>query len=462
MNLEQLRARLAELHEKTVNIQNKADGEQRELNAAEVTELDALMVEFDVVESDIARRVRIENMSARAGAPAGRQVAPNPIAAATIANPRVVDEPQRSGLQNSVLPSNAQRQRWDFTSFGEYCQQVRNAVVNPGHTDQRLLRNAALSTFGSEGVGADGGFAVPPEWRSEIMQMVDSPESLLPRTDQQRVSGNSTAFPVDESTAWQTTGGIQAYWDGESDTINQSKPQLKDLGIKLHRLTALIPVTEELLEDAPAMSGYVTRKAGEKMNFKITDAIINGTGAGMPLGVMNSPAKVAVTKETSQVAATIHADNVVKMMARLPSGSYSRAVWLANQDCLPQIMKLGFVVTNAAGTAAGGAGAIWLPPNGLANSSPYGNLLGRPIIITEACQTVGAEGDLILADLSMYLSAVKGSLRSDVSMHLWFDQNTTAFRFIMRMNGQPWLSKPITRKNGSNTLSHFVTLAVRA
>jgi hypothetical protein len=31
--------------------------------------------------------------------------------------------------------------------------------------DQRLVQNA-LTTYGSEGVGADGGFAVPPEWRS--------------------------------------------------------------------------------------------------------------------------------------------------------------------------------------------------------------------------------------------------------------------------------------------------------
>ena len=52
-------------------------------------------------------------------------------------------------------------------------------------------------------------------------------------------------------------------------------------------------------------------------------------------------------------------------------------------------------------------------------------------------------------------------MRADTSIHLWFDQNTTAFRFVMRMNGQPWLSAAIARKNGSNTLSHFVTLASR-
>jgi hypothetical protein len=46
-------------------------------------------------------------------------------------------------------------------------------------------------------------------------------------------------------------------------------------------------------------------------------------------------------------------------------------------------------------------------------------------------------------------------------MHLYFDQGVTAFRWTLRVGGQPWLSTPITRKNGSNTLSHFVTLQAR-
>jgi HK97 family phage major capsid protein len=69
---------------------------------------------------------------------------------------------------------------------------------------------------------------------------------------------------------------------------------------------------------------------------------------------------------------------------------------------------------------------------------------------------------VILADLTKYLSVVKGGMKSDTSIHLWFDQNVTAFRFVMRMNGQPWLKAAIARKNGSNTLSHFVTVATRS
>ena len=461
--IETLKNRLNELNETSLAIQAKADSEKRDLNADEQKELDLVMAEFDEVEAGIKRRERIHAQSSRLSESQPRAAAPNPIAssapAAAAAAPAAgVD---RNGLRNTRLSTHEERQRWGFRDMGEFALSVRAGVLNPGAMDQRLVQNAALGTYGSEGVNADGGFAVPPEWRSEIMKMVDGEGALLSQTDQQTVSGNTITFPVDESTAWQATGGIQTYWDGEAATITQSKPALKDLTIKLHRLTALVPVTEELLGDAPAMAGYVTGKAGEKLAFKVNDAIINGTGAGMPLGILPAPATVSVAKETSQTAATFHADNAVKMMARMPAQSFGRAVWLINQDVVPQILKMGFAVTTAAGTAAG-AGALYLPPTGLAGGSPYGSLLGRPIIVTEACATLGTVGDVILADLSKYLSAVKGAIKSDTSIHLWFDQNTTAFRFVLRMNGQPWLSAAIARKNGSNTLSHFVTVATRA
>jgi HK97 family phage major capsid protein len=89
--------------------------------------------------------------------------------------------------------------------------------------------------------------------------------------------------------------------------------------------------------------------------------------------------------------------------------------------------------------------------------------LGRPIIPTQACQTLGDKGDIIFADLSQYMTAVKtGGLRTDVSIHLWFDYDTLAYRFILRIAGQPWWSSSISPKNGSNTLSPFVTLDERA
>lgn len=458
--IEKLKARLAELHDISNGIVAKADAEKRDMTVDEQTELDKVTAEFDDVLADIGRRERIAAQAASLAQPAGRRTAPNPVAAADpVSNAAATPATPRDGLRNTVLSTVEQRQRWGFQNFGEFCGAVRKGVTNPGNMDQRLIQNAAASTYGSEGAGADGGFAVPPEWRAEIMAAVDGEDSLMARCDQQTVSGNSITFPVDETTAWQTSGGILSYWDTEAATMTQSKPSLKDLTLKLNRLTCLVPVTEELLEDAPAMAGYVTRKAGEKLAFKVNDALINGTGVGQPLGILNAPCKVQVSKIGSQVADTIHAKNIVTMWSRLPASSQRNAVWLVNQDCLPQVYQLGFAVTDGTTTNVG-AGALYMAPGQMQNA-PSGTILGRPIVVSEACGALGDAGDIILADMSKYLLAKKGSMKSDTSIHLWFDQNITAFRFVMRMNGQPWLSSAIARRSGSNTLSHFITLEAR-
>ena len=459
--IQELQARLVELQEIGKSIQAKADAEKCDLKTEEQTELEAIFNEFETVEADIARRVRLDAQESRLSAPQARVVPPSIGPAPNLELQNAV-VPASSGMRNTRITTVEERQRWGFRDFGEFCNSVRRAATNPSEPDARLVQNA-LTTYGSEGIGGDGGFAVPPEWRSTITALVTGEESLLARTDQQPVSGNSITFPIDETTAWQTTGGILAYWDSEAQAMTQSKPLLKDVTLKLHRLTALVPVTDELLEDTAAMGSYVAKKAGEKMSYKVTDAIINGSGVGQPLGILGAACTVSVAKETApaQTAATFHGRNAIKMMARMPASSFGRAVWLVNMDVIPFVMAMGIDVQRADSSLAG-AGALYLAPTGLAGGSAYGTLLGRPIIVTEACKTVGTVGDVILADLSQYLTVVKsGGVRSDTSIHLFFDQNVTAFRFVMRMSGQPWLSAAITRASGSNTLSHFVTCAVR-
>ncbi|WP_349745381.1 phage major capsid protein, partial [Roseateles cavernae] len=105
---------------------------------------------------------------------------------------------------------------------------------------------------------------------------------------------------------------------------------------------------------------------------------MNGSGVGQMLGILNSPALITVAAEGSQTADTIHADNIIKMWTRMPASARRRAVWLCNQDAEGQLMQLGSVVKTAAGTAVGGMPS-YLPPGGL-SASPYGTLLGRPVV----------------------------------------------------------------------------------
>lgn len=448
MKIEDLKARLADLNETATAIQAKADSEKRDLTADEESELEGVMADFEKTEADIKRRERLSNQGQKLTASAGRK---------SDANDGALDV--KSGSQiRAGISTPQERGRWGWQNFGDFVAAVKTAGV--GRDVDNRLQNAALSTYGSEGIGADGGYAVPPEFRTEIMQKVAGEDSLLSRTDQNPVGGNSLTVPKDETTPW-GTAGVQGYWGGEASTGTQKKPALEETTIKVQKLTALVPVTEELLEDAPAMGNYVQRRAAAVLDFKVTDAIINGSGAGQPLGIINAGCLVTQAAEGSQVADTIHGLNLIKMWARMPAASRRNAVWLTHPDAEPQLMQAGLQIgPAAAGTATGGQ-LVWMPPGGI-SGSPYSTLFGRPVIPTQACQQLGDVGDILFADLNQYATVLKaGGLKSDASIHLWFDQGITAFRFVLRMGGQPWWSTAISAKNGSTTYSPFVALAAR-
>jgi HK97 family phage major capsid protein len=241
----------------------------------------------------------------------------------------------------------------------------------------------------------------------------------------------------------------------------QSKPLLGEVTNRLHKLTALVPMTDELLEDAPALTSWINRKAPEKIDFKVSDAIINGTGAGMPLGILNSGCLITQAAEGSQAVDTILAMNIFKMYSRMYAPYRGGAVWLIHQDVEPQLFSMTVPVKNVAGTENVGGSVVYVPPGGI-NGSPYATLMGRPVIPSQSCGTIGDLGDIIFAALPQYWATTKaGGVRSESSIHLFFDYGVTAFRFTFRMGGQPWFKTTIAPKNGSNTLGAFVTLAAR-
>lgn len=261
-------------------------------------------------------------------------------------------------------------------------------------------------------------------------------------------------MPVDATTPWQTANGILATWEGEAAAVAATKPQLGQVEVKANKMMALVPLTDELMEDVPALSRYLPGKVADKFTAKLNEAIINGDGVGKPQGLLNSPSLVTVEAEGEQDETVMFA-NIVKMYARLYGPLRAGAVWLINQDVEPQLYSMTVPGTQPAFPA-------YMPPGGL-SGNPYATLLGRPVISLEACQALGLPGDIILVNLQQYMTVQKvGGIRQDVSMHLYFDQAITAFRFIMRVGGQSWWASKATRAHGSsNEVSNVVVLADR-
>lgn len=447
ITIDDLHDRLSELTQAAKNLQAKADAEKRSLSDDEQKEIDNIFDSFEQTEAEIERRTKLQEMNSRVAAPLNRK------ADHDAGNDASRQEPRRKPITSASAIED--RGKWGFRSAGEYMAAVVSASKRGGNIDPRLIANAP-TTYGSEGIGVDGGFAVPPDFRSTIVEKVMGVDSLLARTDQQTSASNSITFPADETTPWQSSGGILVSWESEGGLKAQSKPALTEKTVKLNKLVSLVPMTDELLEDASSMANYVNRKAPQKMTYAINNAIINGTGVGQPLGILNSAGTITVAAESGQAADTVRFENIVNMWGRLTPAARQNAVWLLNPDVEAQLMQMQFPGTGTAVPA-------YLPPGGL-SASPYGTLLGRPVIPNEANPALGDVGDIILGDLSSYLTVVKGGgVRQDVSIHLYFDYDITAFRFVFRVGGQPWWNSPITAAQlGAATRGFFVTLATRS
>jgi HK97 family phage major capsid protein len=324
------------------------------------------------------------------------------------------------------------------------------SVMDPRLQRMQDRAKAAPATFGSEAIGADGGFGIAPDFSPELMRHAYSDTSLLPKCRQFTTGGNTFIYPKDETVAW-GTDGVQAYWQAEGTSLSLSKPKIGEGTLSLNKLTVLVPVTNELLDDnAINLGSYIGQVAPEKIADKINGAIVSGTGAGQPLGILNSGALKVVAKVSNQSTGTIVTQNVASMLAGLPAYSTQNAVWLYHATTLQQIIQLTI-----------GQQPVFTPVGGM-NNAPFGALFGRPIFPSEQCQPLSTEGDLYLVDLTKYMAVLKaGGIQQAVSMHIYFDADITAFRFTFRMAGQPWMSAPITQKNGGGTLSPFVALASR-
>ena len=354
-----------------------------------------------------------------------------------------------------VTENVAQDPKRGFKSFGEFAQSVRAAGTEGSRPDGRLLIGAAApGTTGSEGVGADGGFSVPPAYSTDIFRLSLGEDALLPMTENTEVQSNSMVFPKTEQTPW-GTNGVRAYWQAEATAATATKPALGTQTLRLHKLMALVPLTDELLADSNALTSLLPDLIGDSIKWKTNEAILFGNGNGQPLGALNSGAVITVAKDSGQVTATLSALNLANMVSRLPPGSFGRAFWAINPAVLPALFTL--TLGNYPIYMPGGA-----PSVGGIQQSPYGMLLGRPIVVSQHAAAFSSQGDVQLHDLSYYRTITKaGGVQSASSIHLYFDADATAFRTIFRVDGAPKIAAPISPAKGSATLSPFVQLAAR-
>jgi HK97 family phage major capsid protein len=319
----------------------------------------------------------------------------------------------------------------------------------------QLQKDVKASGLSEGGPPSEGGVLVPDKYLYEILSPTLERSKIFEKcTKFDTGTSSSLRLPLvaaydHSSSSW--NGDTSAYIIEEGGAKTATKPEFALPTFNLKKIVQLVYLTDELFQDSPIAGGtYMQKIFIDSLHEFLDSLILNGVGGGQPLGITNAPATITQIKDAGQVASTLTFSNLMNMYSRIFKGNFDNLIWLANHDVIPQL----YGVNVSVGT---GGAPVFI-------QGPQGNFLfGVPLHFTEHCQTLGTVGDIMLADFSAYGVAQKSELiQIAISIHVNFATDESVLRFVIRMDGQPLLSGPITPSRSTTTISPFVVLETRS
>lgn len=356
---------------------------------------------------------------------------------------------------------NPQKKDGKFRTFGEFLIGVRGTLN--GMIDQRLVyktyKDGSLAKYNKTGwpsaeqkdllenTGASGGFLVPPEFLPQLqmvtplMQLVEQRAMVIP------MSGRVVQIPVLDQTGTGTTGshyygGVYPQWIEEGTVKTETDPAFRQMELVAHKLVCYTEVSDELLADsAISLEALLGQIFGGAIANEKEYTYMLGTGAGQPLGVIIAPATIAVARAA---AGAIGIGDIFNLLSQFQGSS---PIWIAHQSAMPQILALN--------GPAGNPSYVWI---GNGRDQMPTTLMGYPIFFVENAAVLGQRGDIGIYDFSKYLVGNRQGTTIESSKHYRFKYDLTAWRAVSRVDGRPWLSTPITYRDGTTQVSPFVVL----
>lgn len=298
-------------------------------------------------------------------------------------------------------------------------------------------------------VGESGGFAVPEQFRDELLQLTPEEAVVRPRATVippgTPPDAKLTIPALDHSRGM--FGGVAVQWIAEGAQKPETDAKLVEIVLEPHEVAAHVVVTDKLLRNWQA-AGTVIRNLLRGAIASAEDvAFLTGNGTGKPLGVLNGTGAIAVNRATAN---QIQYVDIVNMLAKMLPDSLGRAVWVANQSTLPQLMQLKDDAGNL----------IFI--RGDATRGIADTLAGLPIRWTGRTPALGQKGDLVLVDFRYYLIKDGSGPFVAASEHVYFRENKTVIKVYWNVDGKGWVASPLTLEDGITQASPYVVLDVPA
>lgn len=336
-----------------------------------------------------------------------------------------------------------------FENGGEYMKSLYDTYKGANH-DPRLepLRVSNIKTLSGE-TGISGGFLIPTQQRNDILSVMGEVSFVRRYATVVPMSSRILEWPALDYSKGAAgvnafSAGVKVYWTEEGTAPTASDVSIKKINLHARELQGLAYVPNSLLRDSPTSLQVLysgEQGFGGALGAELDYKAINGTGAGSPMGLLNAPAKLTVSRSASTTFKFVDA---VKMLAAMLLTGRPR--WVINQSCMSQLLQF----------VDAGNNSLFVMNAAIA---PQGTLLGLPIDWTGKNPALGTAGDVMLIDWSAYLIGDRQIMLMEVDLSYKFGEGLTTFKATMAFDGQPWLNSKIKLMDGATEVSPYVVLS---
>lgn len=183
----------------------------------------------------------------------------------------------------------------------------------------------------SEGADANGGYLVPEEFEHQIIDTLKE-ENVMRRLCKVISTANERKIPV---AATHST----AAWTAENAAFTESNPTFAQKTIDAYKLTDLVKVSIELLDDSAFdLEDYIAKEFAYAFGSAEEQAFCVGSGTGQPTGLFT--ANGGTVGVTAASATAITADEVISLIYALKSPYRKSAKFLMNDATVAALRKL--------------------------------------------------------------------------------------------------------------------------
>lgn len=180
-----------------------------------------------------------------------------------------------------------------------------------------------------EGVDADGGYLVPEEYDSRLIETLKEENIMRSLATTISTSGQHkiNVAASDPAAAWIDEGGA----------LNFGDSKFAQVLLDAHKLHVAIKVTEELLYDSSFnLENHILSSFGQALANAEEDAFLNGDGTGKPTGIFHKTNGGTFLKDIP----AIKSDDMIDLIHALKRPYRKNASFIMNDKTVSSIRKL--------------------------------------------------------------------------------------------------------------------------